>query len=391
MARKYDEGLGFYGVMRASAFLYSTLGHKLLDLSILFPRVRLRIGNRLVISSEDVETEVKKGLLTFKLKDSDVVPQAIDSELVSIGGWRINAISTIDSQASSKMIAESWELLEEILPMDRLLIPFLYSNGAYYARFHYSGAQPHWVDLLRLGYWHKKCLDLKDGDFHFKQTEIKRQIRKPLRNTEKTLDADGRGFFHFMEELRGRISSCSSELCVASLAERCGYKVSFHKRHDFLFESLPCEVKSLYSHATIEAQTGENLKMTVGGQVLGDKVNPYEELFNFVFSKKSLNHIHEAYKQGGKVIYLDITHTFASLFLYLLSTTKGIDLSICKGLSNAIKLANTNKEKLAVVVASSISSYEHKTPAFAIPIPLELIQLIKSKGEKSNFNNETKP
>ena len=357
----------------------------------MFPRVGFRVGDRLVISSEDVKTEVKNGLLTFKLKSSEVAPQTIDSELVSIGGWRINAISTIDSKASSQMIAQSWELLEEILPMDRLLIPYLYSNGAYYARFHYSGAQPHWVDLLRLGYWHKKCLDLEDGDFHYKQTEIKRQIKKPLRNVEKTLDADGKGFFSFMEELRGRISSYSSELCAAALAERCGYKVSFHKRHDFLFESLPCEVKSLYSHATIESQADENLKMTVGGQVLGDKVDPYEELFNFIFSKKSLNHIHEAYKQGGKVVYLDITHTFASLFLYLLSTTRDIDLSICKGLGNAKRLASINKEKLAVVVASSISSYEHKTPAFAIPIPLELIQLIKSEGEKSNFNNETKP
>lgn len=107
----------------------------------MFPRVRFRIGNRIVISSEDVESEVKDGLLTFKLKDSDVVPHTIDSELVSIGGWRINVISTIDSKASSNMVVESWKFLEEILPMDRLLLPFLYSNGAYYARFHYSGAQ----------------------------------------------------------------------------------------------------------------------------------------------------------------------------------------------------------------------------------------------------------
>jgi len=47
-----------------------------------------------------------------------------------------------------RILVESWKFLEEILPMDRLLIPFPYSNGAYYAIFHYSGAQPYWVEKI---------------------------------------------------------------------------------------------------------------------------------------------------------------------------------------------------------------------------------------------------
>lgn len=218
---------------------------------------------------------------------------------------------------------------------------------------------------------------MKDENFHFKQTEIKRQIRRPLRNVEKTLEAKGRGFLHTMEQLRGRISSYSTELWMASLTNRCGYKVSFDKRHDFLFEVFPCEVKSVYSHATIERQADRATKMVIGGQVLGGKVNPYEELLNFVFSKKALKHIRKAYKQGGKVLFLDITHTFASIFLYLLSTTKGVDLSFYKALNNAVNLAKSNKEKLPVVVVSSLSSYEHQTIVFDVPMPLQLIQSLE--------------
>jgi hypothetical protein len=46
-------------------------------------------------------------------------------------------------------------------------------------------------------------------------------MRKPLRNTEKTLAAKGRDFLRTMEELRRRISSYSTELCMASFANRC--------------------------------------------------------------------------------------------------------------------------------------------------------------------------
>lgn len=73
----------------------------------MFPKISLRIGNRLVISSEDVKSEIENGILNFKLKDSDVVPSIVDSELVSIGGWKINVVSTIDSTATAQKVAKS--------------------------------------------------------------------------------------------------------------------------------------------------------------------------------------------------------------------------------------------------------------------------------------------
>ena len=59
------------------------------------------------MSSEDLESEIKDGLMAFKLKDSEVIPNVVDSELVSIGGWRMSIVSTIDSQASSEKATES--------------------------------------------------------------------------------------------------------------------------------------------------------------------------------------------------------------------------------------------------------------------------------------------
>ena len=323
------------------------------------------------MSSEDVESEIENGILNFKLKDSDVVPNIVDSELVSIGGWKINVVSTIDSKATAQKVAKSWDLLREILPIDRLLIPFLYSNGIYYALFQYSAAQPPWVDLLRLSYWYQECVELEPQSFCFKQTEIRRQIKKPLKNTEETLEAHGRNFPSSMEQLRGRISSYASELCMASLANRCGRVVSFHKEHDFLLAELPCEIKSLYSYPTIERQHNKIAKMDVPGQVLGDKVNPFVEFWKFVFSKKALEKMNEAYKQGGKIIFLDITHTFASFFLYMMFNNEAYDLTFCKALDNAVNITG-NKDKLPILATCSITSYEHIMPAVIIPMPIEI-------------------
>jgi hypothetical protein len=341
----------------------------------MFPRIQLRINDRIIIDSEDFVSKVEGSVLNFSLKDSDTFPATVDSELVAIGGWKLNAVSLIHSRASSEMVIKGWKSLGQLIPMDRLLIPFLYSTGIDYVRFNISGVEPKWARLLRLCYWYEKCLGLDGEDFRYKQTEIKRAILKPLRNVEKTIDNEGKGFLSATEQLSRTISSYTSELAISALTNGCGSKVSFDKKHDFIFDTFPCEVKSLYSHMTIEREKDETPKLNIHGQTLGEKVNSYGEFFKFIFSKKALAHISKAYSQGGKFVFLDVTNTFASVLMYLLSTENEIDLSFSKALNNAVNLAKNTKEKLPVVVVSSVSSYEHQTIAFVVPIPLQLINL----------------
>lgn len=337
----------------------------------MYPRIQFRINDRVVIDSKDFVSEVKDSILTFRLEDSDTFPSAVNSELVAIGGWKLNAVSIIHSTADSKTVINGWESLEKLVPMDRLLIPFLYSTAIDYVRLRFSGVEPSWAGLLRLCYWYEKSLDLNDENFHYKQTEIKRKILKPLRNTEKTINNKGIDFIPTMEQLRKEISSYISELQFAVLSDECESKISFHMKHDFVFDIFPCEVKSVYSRMTVERKKSKT-QLKIYGQVLGEKVNPYEEFFKFIFSRKVLGHLQKAHGQGGKIIFLDATHTFASHLIYLLSTERGVNFSFCKALDYAVSLARNTKEKVPVVVVSSASSYEHQTMAFVVPMPLKL-------------------
>jgi len=347
----------------------------------MFPRIQLRINDRIIINSEGFVSEIEDSIMNFKLKGSDMIPAVVNSELVAIGGWKLNAVSLIHSKASSEMVVKGWKSLEQLLPMDRLLIPFLYSTGIDYIRFRFSGVEPKWVKLLRLCYWYERCLGLNGLDFHYKQTEIKRAILKPLRNTEKTLNNKGKGFLPALEQLSRTITSYTSELTFPVLTNECSNKVSFNKNHDFFFDTLPCEVKSVYSHMTIERNKDETPKLNIHGQILGEKLNPSEEFFKFASSRKVLGHIFKAHSQGGKLVFLNATHTFASLLLYLLSKRKEGDFSFCNALNNAVKLARKTKERLPVLIVSSISSYEHQTIAFVVPMPLQLFQRLEKNEE----------
>lgn len=344
----------------------------------MFPRVQLKINDRIIIDSKGVRSKVEGSTLHFRLENSDAFPNVVDSELVAIGGWKLNAVSLIHSKASSEMVVKGWKSLEQLVPIDRLLIPFLYSNAIDNVWFNMSGVEPKWTKLLRLCFWYEKCLGLNDKDFHFKQTEIKRAILRPLRNVEKTLANKGKDFFTSMEQLTRVISSYTSELIFPNLTEECGMEVSFGKHHDFFFNTFPCEVKSLYSQMTIKRKKDGTPKLDIHGQILGEKVKPYGDFFKFILSKKALAHMYRAFSQGGKFVFLDITHTFAGILMHLLSEEKGVELSFPKALNTAVNLAKNTKEKLPVVVVSSASSYEHQLIAFVVPMPLQLFQWIEN-------------
>jgi hypothetical protein len=209
-----------------------------------------------------------------------------------------------------------------------------------------------------------------DGSFHFKQTEIKRKMLRPLRNTKKAL-ARSREFLSATEQLATAVMSCTSELKFPSLANGLGHRVSFSKTNDFLLDGLPCEVKSVYSHATVERRDDKIPELKIHGQKFGENVRPFDELFNFVKSKKVWGHICKGYSQGGKIIFLDGTHTFASVLLYLLSANKGANLPFDGALEAAVKLAQKGK-RLPVIVSASISSDEQHLLAFVVPIPSEV-------------------
>jgi len=93
-----------------------------------------------------------------------------------------------------------------------------------------------------------------------------------------------------------------------------------------------------------------------------------------------LKQIAKAYCQGAKLVFLDASHTFASTMVYLLSTKREAKLSFLDALNNATNLAKRSREKLLVVVVSSVSSYEHQTIAFVVPMPSQLLWELSNKA-----------
>lgn len=345
----------------------------------LFPRFQFKIGGRIVVDYGEFASTVEGSVLSFKLEDSDVVPHAVDPELVALGRVKLNVVSLIDSKTNSEFVVQSWGSLEKLVPLRKLMVPFLYSTAIDYLRFGITtGVEPHWTKLLRLCFWYQKCLEINDNNFHFKQTEIKRKMLRPMRNAEKAL-AQGPQFLSATEHLATTVMSCTSELKFPSLANELGHEISFSKTNDFVLDNLPCEVKSVYSHATVGHQGNKISELKIHGQVFGENVRPVDELFNFVKSKKVWGHICKGYVQGGKIIFLDATHTFASILLYLLSPNKGADLLFDRAFEAAVKLAEGGK-RLPVIVSASISSEEGRLLAFVVPIPLEAFRFLKNKS-----------
>lgn len=284
----------------------------------MIPWFQFKIRDRVIMDSEGFLSSINRGELPVNLKDAYMTPRA-HRELLELGGWKLNVVSTIDGSANSEVLIKGWESLGKLVPIDRLFLPFLYSTVIDYVRLRFMDAEPQWAKLLRLCYWYWRCLEINDSSFRHKQSEIKRQIRKPLINVEKELGANVRDFIDRNIKLGTVVTNYANELMFAALCHRLGYAVNFHKKHDFLVNSVPAEVKSVYSHIRLDKWDDGAPRMTIGGQALGESVNMPQELLKFVTSRKIWGHVGKAIAQGGLIVFLDATRTFTGSMLALLT------------------------------------------------------------------------
>lgn len=338
----------------------------------MIPRFQLKIDIRIVLDSTDFHSRVEGKMLHVSLPTFDVTPQEHDRELIALGGWKINVISTIDPQATPEIAIQGWNSLGKLISVDRLFIPFLYSTVIDYVRLGVLQSAPDWTKLLRLCYWYQKCLEISESSFHYKQSEMKKQLRKSLRNVETAINAHGQDFLCRSAELSRTVASYVQELRFAALSHRLGYRVSFHKIHDFLINDLPAEVKTLRSHFQIEQEADQLPKMIIGGQVHDEKINPLKEIAKFVSSKKVIAHINKALCQGGLIVFVDATNTFAGFLINAFSMSEKLELPLNKALKEAVDLATKpEKNPLPIIVSASAKGYEYLTTAITLPLPVK--------------------
>ncbi|MEX2706589.1 MAG: hypothetical protein Q6352_015255 [Candidatus Freyrarchaeum guaymaensis] len=333
----------------------------------MIPQFLVKSNDKVLVDYSDLDIRVESKQLKINLDEKDLTPQSYGNELLALGGCKLNVTSTIDKDATSEDVIRGWFSLNELVRLDSLFIPFLYYNFIEYPAFGIMSLEPKWTKLLRLCYWYQKCLDIPSSNFHYKQNEFKRRIKKPLRRVEESLKKFGLDFITKVEELSEIIMSYSSELLFAACSHNLGYRVIFNKKHDFLLNNIPVEVKTLYSHINIDKQK-EIPRIVIGGEPRGE-FNLKSEILSFIKSKKVLNHIRTAKAQGGSIIFLNASQTFAGLLLNLFPIQENIDLPLSNALKDAVNLASKKeKNPLPVIIYSSINSHVHTTSALMVSI-----------------------
>lgn len=333
------------------------------------PWTQLKIKNRVVVDIEEFISRMEGATLSGNLQDGDVMPKAHDSQLLDLCGWKINVLSMIDSKATPNVVIQGWHSLEKLISINTLIPPLLYLD--YLDVGYGSWIEPRWINLLRFCYWYQKCVEMKNQGFYHKVAEIKRALRKPILNVKKTLNANSRGLIPTITELHRIVSSYSSELMFAAYSKEINHRVSFHHRHDFIIDLVPVEVKSTYSRFMIKHNQGIP-KLVIRGQVLGRDVNISRAISKFVNSKKVLADIKTAIDQGGQIVFLDATYTFAGILLNSFSAMKKVKLPLSEAIAKAIKVVSgSDKLYFPVIVSASVIGYEHQLSAFTVLAPFK--------------------
>ena len=248
---------------------------------------RLIIDHRIIWDCEEFASIIKQSESPDYTK---MILQVSDEGYASLNGWKFNVHSTIYSGASASEIVEGQQLLDSHAPnlINKLLEIFFLKSVSEFQRFRPTSSigrfceiEPESLDLLRLCYWFKKCVQIQNSNFlQFKSPEVKRKLANGLLSniedyaTKVADDFPGgtdeeflvwlqdslnkailpkppdRNFKIFMKKLSEDIRSINSELMFAALCNYNDYKISFDTStgpdhdFDFLINSLPVQVKT---------------------------------------------------------------------------------------------------------------------------------------------------
>jgi hypothetical protein len=270
-------------------------------------------------------------------------PQVVDSKFISFTGWKIDVTGTIYSRATAVEVMDGWKfLLNENIPLNMyakaLYVNSLYTWFTHNAKENYqvneevdisSTLTPETLEVLGLCYWINRCNQII-GDkksFQGKLNEIKNLLRfqdqiEVKEQTNRKLVTFGRSMkdvkisfrdreFHAkelvteLEKFRSNVSSIVSEIMLAALVHKAGFRVSFIptisgiKTCDLVIESYKTEVKTfldIYSEGiNVESNLGKEIELTLKRH-------------------KAVTDINESLLKKAEIIFLNLT--FTSLAVY---------------------------------------------------------------------------
>ncbi len=285
--------------------------------------------------------------------DKDSVPQIIDSDTVVFGGFKIKISAAIYESAKAAEVVDGWKMLQNEMPMDELFQPYFLETIREWKTpgFEYA-TEPIILELLRFCYWYYRCSQVDRSTFDTKKARIVSEMSADLGNISqykvslhygKRFEVKGGKpyddeFEKFYIKLPTGLWSVIAEVKFPVLASEAGLRVSFHKKHDFLIDDLPCEVKAIND----EPRGPEH-----------DEQDITSEIKSFIERNKVAGDIDNGIGQGGRIIFVDATRSTTGRFLNEKTSAENPEFAFEKTIATAVNNARKGGSFTPVVISAS--------------------------------------
>ena len=321
---------------------------------------------------------------------ADMVPNICegDGNFVTLGCFKFNVTSTIFRNASANDVIIGWHSLNKIIPLDRLIAPFLTRaiNEFKKLQNEFFKRETDIIELLRLSYWYLQCTRMDSSHtMHFKDAEIKEKLaeglpdniekyktsveydyefptddeafRKWLDNTPATRVKPGKplddGYSNRLNQLPIAVWGISTELMSAALSNQEGFNISFDRSpndnhdYDFFVNGIPVQCKTFVKELEdIDAEYVEP-----------NNLSEVEEKFDKLLKRESAR-IEQAIKQGAKIIFCNTTQTSAGKGFSQWCKNNAKDFCLKDQIYDALKLS-TGGDYAPILLFAAASGFNY--------------------------------
>jgi hypothetical protein len=361
------------------------------------------------------------------LDEKEYTPHKISDDVIALGGWEFSVSYTIYANATP--VIKGWNMFNHDMGRDvinRLFEPFFYrtvKDANSVSLYELRNQEPELIELLRLSCWYYKAsMIAKNNTFASKRKEIRgkltrgllsdveqyttsvatadfiedmeefqKKLKDGLINAKKGKPQD-EDFKKFMEEVPRVAWAVTSELIFAGMSSDAGYIMYFDVSgqghdYDFIVNDIPCQVKTILlarNNTDQETKKGEQETMRIRNRIhqlsTGKKIEEDEvkkEILDLL--RENSGAIEKAIEQGGRIICVNGTQTYAGFLLNQWASDNNSNLTIHKPLQTSIDLVRKEnsisllkrEEKFLPLIfgaAGIDSKYRFSTWSFKVPI-----------------------
>ena len=296
-------------------------------------------------------------------------PSAINDDVISIAGWRINVQSTIHVDAKGFEVINAFNQVQTKmnLPVCRLFLPFFLIDIRNFSpqvdRALNALEEPLVVVFLRLCYWYYKC------SIKYYLEKKNKEIRDKLKVSNDLIDSitnNGLGDSKAKEWFR-QVVGVIYELMCASLCGR-HQTVSFDKKHDFFLQNNPVEVKTIFP--PIHTESSEFYPY-LSKNLQDPNTDLRLVMKNFIKIPKIMeNNLQPAVDcQQGAIVFLNLILSNLSSVLTCLAEHTSTDLTIKNSLHYAINVLS-DESNLPLIITFHAIHCKYEIFSFVLPIPI---------------------